>query len=94
MMRAVILAFPIAQRGDQVRALARQMLARQADLAERHLAAQLRGKTATLLRKQVPADIVAREVRAFENAVRRELWRMVLTPPPPSPDDGKRDTGR
>jgi hypothetical protein len=87
---ATILAFPIAQRGDQVRALARQMLARPAPLAERHLAFQLRRKTAMLLRKQIPADVVAREVRAFERAVRREVWRMVLTPPPPSPDNGER----
>lgn len=88
---ASILAFPIARRGDQVRAMVRQMLARPTDHAEKYLAFQLRRKTATLLRKRIPADVVAREVRAFESAVRRELWRMALTP---SPDNDKRDTGK
>jgi hypothetical protein len=84
---ATILAFPIAQRGDRVRALARQMLARPAGLAEKHLSSQLRRKATALLRKQIPADVVAQEVRAFESAVRRDLWRMaLLEPPPPSPE--------
>jgi Family of unknown function (DUF6074) len=90
---ATILAFPIAQRGDQVRALARQMLARPADLAERHLACQLRRKATALLRKQIPADVVARELCAFKGAVWRDLWRMVLLDPPPHSPEKRGNRG-
>jgi hypothetical protein len=64
--RATILAFPIARRGDHVRALAAQMAARPAEQAEKHLAYQLRRKRVGLLRKQLPKDTVERELRSFE----------------------------
>jgi hypothetical protein len=84
---AAILAFPIARRRDQVRALAAQMLARPQEQAQKHLEFQLRRKLNTLRKKQVPEDVALREVRCFESAVRAELWRLVLTPPQPNPGD-------
>jgi hypothetical protein len=78
---ATILAFPIARRGDQVRALASQMAKRPAAQAEKHLAYQLRRRRDALLRKQVPVDVVRRQLRAFERAVRRALWFRVMEPP-------------
>ena len=87
---AVVLAFPIARRRDQVEALAAQMRARPHEQAEKHLAFQLRRKGAALVRKQLPPDIVNRELRAFEGAVRRALWQLVLTPPRPPADQQDR----
>jgi hypothetical protein len=80
---ATILAFPIARRGDHVRTLAAQMAARPAAQAEKHLAYQLRRKRDALTRKQVPDEVVRRELRAFEGAVRRALWFLVMEPPLP-----------
>jgi uncharacterized protein DUF6074 len=86
LVSATVLAFPIARRRDQVQTLAAQIAARPAEQGEKHLAFQLRRKRAALLRKQLPEDVVAREVDAFEGAVRRALWSLVITPPRPSSD--------
>jgi hypothetical protein len=83
MRSATILAFPIARRGDQVRALASQMAKRPAAQAQKHLAYQLRRRRDVLLRKQLPVAVVQRELRAFEGAVRRALWFLVMEPPLP-----------
>jgi hypothetical protein len=83
---AIVLAFPIARRRDHVEALAAQMMARPLEQAEKHLAFQLRRKRAGLARKGLAADVVEREVCAFEGAVRRALWTLVISPPRPSDD--------
>jgi len=81
---AVVLAFPIARRGDLVRRLAVQMAARPRGQAEKHLQLQLRRQEASLRRKHLAEDVISRQVASFEAAVRGELWRLVLTPDQPS----------
>ena len=77
---AEIVPFPLTRR----RAFISRHAARIADAApktgEKLLAHQIRQQAAALARKGVAADIVERECRALEAAIRAELWRVVLQP--------------
>jgi hypothetical protein len=81
---AVLIAFPIIQRRELIERIAEQMLARPADLAEKHLATQIRRQASAMRRRQLGEAEIAAQMRAFESAVRAALWRLVLTPPRPS----------
>lgn len=85
-----VLAFPLARRRDLVKKLAEQMLARPSKEAERHLGFELERHRRILRRRQLTDRVVNAELRAFEGAVRNELWRRVFaspaTPPGAAPD--------
>jgi len=83
MTRPLVLAFPLDHRRKLVSSLAAQMLARSPADAEKHLAAQLRRQAAALARKQVPKGRARVQLARLEQAVRSELWRLVLAPPQP-----------
>lgn len=79
---ADVIAFPQARRVHLVeRTAARVAHARSKDQGERLLAAAVRKQRDALVRKRVPSGKVERECRALENAIRAEMWRLILTPP-------------
>jgi hypothetical protein len=47
------------------------------DAAERTLTAQLNAQRAAMLRRNIPPEVVERELRSLELAVRTELWSIV-----------------
>jgi hypothetical protein len=49
--------------------------------AEKLLAAILRQQAGVMARKGIPAEVIERESRSLENAIRAELWRQVLLRP-------------
>jgi Family of unknown function (DUF6074) len=81
---AALIAFPIVRRCELIERIAEQMLARAPDLAEKHLATQIRRQASAMRRRQLDEDAIAAQMRAFEAAIRGALWRLVLTPPRPS----------
>jgi hypothetical protein len=83
-LRAYILAFPLARRYSLVKKLASQMLARSSAAADGHLAFELQRHRRTLRNRKLSDDVIEREVRMLEAAVRAELWRTVVTPEQPS----------
>lgn len=83
---AVLIAFPIVRRRDLIRRTAEQMLARPPAEAEKHLQAQVRRQASSMRRRQLTDAAIGEQSRAFEAAIRAELWRVVLTPPRPNGD--------
>jgi len=55
-------------------------IARTADAAENYLAGELRRVRHELQAMGVPGEIIKRELRAMEPAVRGELWRLMFGP--------------
>ena len=53
---------------------------RTADAAENYLAAELRRYRRDLQAMGIPREIIKRELRAMEPAVRGELWRLIFGP--------------
>lgn len=77
---AIVEPFPLARRVDFVERQARSMAAMGHAAADRHLQRQLEIQRQTLMRKQVAASAIDRELRHLENAIRAALWHAVLTP--------------
>jgi len=74
-----IVPFPLTKRVI-VQNLARMLFAYRPDTAERRLASDLNFQRQSLLRKGIAADVVEREVRALENAIRAELSTIKISP--------------
>lgn len=83
-MSAALIVFPITRRPKLIERTAAQMLARPPDLAEKHLAVQIRRQASAMRRRQLGEDAIGAEMKAFESAIRAALWRLVLTPTRPS----------
>jgi hypothetical protein len=49
--------------------------------AEKLLVATLRQQAEVMARKGIPAEVIERESRGLETAIRAELWRQVLLRP-------------
>jgi hypothetical protein len=81
--RAEIVPFPLAHQRPLVVKLAAQMAAELPARAEKLLRAELLRRIDALHRHGLFDSIVERQVRAFEAAIRAELWRVVLLPPAP-----------
>ena len=73
-----IVPFPAARRVGYVQKLARLLVTYSDRGAEQALGARLQTQRTVMLRRGISPDIVEREVRAFELAVRAELWRVLL----------------
>lgn len=78
--RAEVMAFPPARRLDFVRRQAAWFVEQSHEAAEANLARQLERQRETLLRKGVNPDRLTADIRQLEDAIRREVWRLVLTP--------------
>jgi hypothetical protein len=72
---AVILPFPLVRRRDMVHRQARRYTELNAAAAERHIEYQVQVQAAAMRRKGVAEDLIERECRSFENAIRELLTR-------------------
>jgi len=86
--RAKIVPFPLAHQYPLTMKLAKLMAAQLPADAEKTLKAELHRRIEALHRQGLSDTFVECQVRAFEAAVRGELWRIVLLPPL-SPDGTK-----
>jgi hypothetical protein len=77
-MSCEIVAFPCVRRTGYVRKLAWMMAHYRPEAAERTLAAQLNAQSGAMLRRGLAPEVVERELRALELAVRARLWTIVM----------------
>ena len=75
---AELVPFPAARRIGFIRNMADLMLSYRPDAAERTLAVRLDATRSAMLRRGVRPDVVAREVRSLELAIRARLWVIVM----------------
>jgi hypothetical protein len=78
MMPCEIVAFPSVRRVGYIRKMARLMARYRPEAAERTLNAHLNTQYAAMLRRGLPPEVVVRELRALELAVRANLWVIVM----------------
>src|SRR2546421_8723439 len=83
--RAKLIPFPLAHQRPLVMKFAARMAAQVPARAEKMLSAELQRRIDALHRQGLPDFTVECQVKAFEAAIRAELWQIVLLPP--SPDD-------
>jgi len=76
-----IVPFPQVRRRRFVRRHAIRLAGLPHKTAEKLLAATLKQQAAVMARKGIPAAMVARENRSLENAIRAELFRLILLRP-------------
>jgi Family of unknown function (DUF6074) len=81
--RAKLIPFPLALQRPLVVMLAARMAAQIPARAEKTLNAELQRRIDALHRQGFSDSAVERQVKAFEAAIRAELWRIVLLPPAP-----------
>jgi hypothetical protein len=75
MSTAAVLPFPLAKRRDMVQRQARRYTELNPDAAERHIEYQVQVQAAAMRRKGIAEDLIERECRSFENAIRELLIR-------------------
>ena len=76
-MSAVIFPFPLAKRRTMIDRQARYAAELNPDAAERHIQQQLKIQSDAMRRKGVDDDLIARELRCMECAIRELLTRAV-----------------
>ena len=74
---AEIVPFPAVRRVGLIRNMARLLATYSADAAERTLHARLDATRDAMLRRGLAPEVVAREARALELAIRTRLWTVV-----------------
>jgi hypothetical protein len=72
--------FPQVRRRRFILKMAQRLARMTSRTGEKILAATLRQQAAAMARKQIAPDLIERECRALELAIRAELWRQVLVP--------------
>ena len=75
---AEIVPFPAARRVGFVRKMVRLMVSYRPEGAERALQLRLEATRDAMLRRGLPADVVEREIRSLESAIRTKLWVIVM----------------
>jgi len=73
-----IMPFPSVRRIGFIRKLARLMAQYSADGGERTLAAHFNAQYTAMLRRGLPSEVIKRELRSLELAVRAQLWTIVM----------------
>ncbi|WP_246504933.1 DUF6074 family protein [Microvirga antarctica] len=79
-MTATIYPFPATRRRSLIKKTAGYMASTTASVAESHLKNQLSRLESRLRKAGVSETAILGERRAYEAAIRSELWRQVLTP--------------
>ena len=79
-MSAVIFPFPIARRTRLIAKCVYRMLELRPYVAEKHLPNTDQDEQLDTLFEGAPLQDVHRQLRAFEAAARREVWRRVMSP--------------
>jgi hypothetical protein len=77
-MTCKIVAFPSVRRIGYIRKLARMLASCSVKGGERSLAVQLRAQQQAMLRRGLAPEVVDRELRSLELAVRARLWSIVM----------------
>lgn len=72
-MGASVLPFPLARRRDLIVRQARRYVELNPDAAERHIAYQVEVQAAAMRRRGIDNDLIKRECRCFEGAIRALL---------------------
>jgi predicted urease superfamily metal-dependent hydrolase len=75
---AVIVPFPIVRRRDFVLRNAARIAEAQPKTAEKLLTHTINVQVETMARRGIAPSLIACEARALENAVRSEIWRLVV----------------
>jgi|HubBroStandDraft_4_1064222.scaffolds.fasta_scaffold256822_2 hypothetical protein len=75
---AEIIPFPAVRRVGLIRNMARLLATYSADAAERTLHARLNATRDAMLRRGLAPEVVAREVRSLELAIRTKVWVLVM----------------
>jgi hypothetical protein len=81
---AQMFPFPAARQPGLVREIVAEMLVRPQHAAEKWLQTELLKQRRALHKKGFSAPVVSLEIQALEGAVRRALWRAVLSPDEPA----------
>jgi hypothetical protein len=74
---AVVVPFPLASRRVMIQRQANYAAELSLDAAERHIQQQLKTQADTMRRRGIGEEIIARELRAMEGAIRSMLERAV-----------------
>lgn len=75
---ATILPFPLARRRLMIEKQARYAAEINSDAAERHIQQQLKIQADSMRRRGIDEDIIARELRCMETAIRAALCRVSM----------------
>lgn len=78
-MTAAVLPFPIARRQAFIRKQADHATCLNPDAAERYVQYQLQVQCEAMRRRGVAEDLIARELKCVEAAIRQELLRASLS---------------
>lgn len=76
----IVIPFPRTRDRSFVERHAARIAAARPDTGEKLLAHCLAVQAETMARRGIPGDIIGREMRALEGAIRDAMWRSVLTP--------------
>ena len=77
-MSSEIVPFPAVRRIGFIRNMVALMLSYRPDAAERTLQARLDATRSAMLRRGLPSEVVEREIRSLELAIRAKLWTIVM----------------
>jgi hypothetical protein len=77
-MNATVLPFPLTRRRDFILRNAARLGDAAPKTAEKLLAHAINVQVETMARRGIAPDMIAREARALENAIRAELLRLVV----------------
>jgi hypothetical protein len=80
MKNCTVIPFPLARRRSMICRLARYASQLRSEAAERHIQLQLQVQADTMRRRGVDEDLVRRELKYMESAVRTLLCRSALVP--------------
>jgi hypothetical protein len=76
-MTAAIVPFPLASRRTMIERQARYASELSLDAAERHIQQQIKVQAESMRRRGIGEDLIARELKCMEGAIRRLLDRAV-----------------
>jgi Family of unknown function (DUF6074) len=77
-MSATVIRFPLVRRRDFVLRNAARIADASPRTAEKLLAHAVQVQVDTMARRRIAPDLIAREAKSLENAVLRELGRLML----------------
>jgi hypothetical protein len=78
---AEIIPFPLARRHAFIQKQANRAAELNADSGERHIQHQIQCQADAMRRKGIDEDLITREMKYMESAVRAALWRTVMNTP-------------
>jgi hypothetical protein len=78
---AAVVPFPLARRGAFIQKQANRAAEMNADAGERHIQQQIKIQADAMRRRGIDEDLIAREMKCMETAVRAALWKAVLGAP-------------